>query len=115
MVQDIKKINGQYDKNLKSIVNNIKKDKFSLNEKYNKTKNHLEVSNEYLDNYGAVMSELMTISLTAEDDNSEEWLGIVFSLLWLSFSLKSETDSFNEFNDLWAKNTIELLWWELIN
>ena len=115
IVGKAKEINNKYEGELKNLVKNIRNDKFGLNEKYNKTKDYIAVSSEFLDEYGSIVSKIIELSLAGEDeDNAEESLRLAMSMISLTLNIKTETDAYNQFHEEWAKNTIDLLWWELV-
>ena len=116
IAKKVREINEEYENDLEKVVKNAKNDKFWLKEKYNKTKDYLEYWNTFLDGYCKSLSNLLKIMLTAEEDedNTEEAMRVSLSVISLTLDLKTKTDEYNKYNEWRVKDTIDLLWWELI-
>ena len=114
IVEKAKNVYDEYDNNFYNIVNNSRNDKFWLREKYNKTNEFFEVSKTFIDDYAKSAYDYIE-AIILDDDISEEWLWMLdtsATLLELDYQFK--TNEYNKFLEERAKNTIELLWWELI-
>lgn len=114
LVKETKTKNNRYLDELKKVTKNISDDKFWLKEKYEKTEWFVEVTNNFLDLYSEIMVELMELALTTDEGeiSDEEWMAIVFWLMWSALVYQSEAEQYQSYVEDWAQNTIKILWWE---
>lgn len=116
IVSENKDSNNKFIKDLEKVVNKVgKDDKFWLQEKYIKSKTYIEASNWFLDTYAEMITNLMKVSVTAEEwDENEEAMGQAFALIWIALAYQSSVESYQTYlNERWI-NTIKLLGWELV-
>ena len=114
IIKETKTKNNEYLSELKKVIKNISDDKFSLKEKYEKTEWFVEVTNSFLDLYSEIILNLLEMELTADEEeiDDEEWMAVVFWLMWSALVYQSESENYRSYLEDWAKNTINILWWE---
>lgn len=115
LVNENKDSNNKYIKDLEKVVNKVDKDdKFWLKEKYKKSKTYIEASNWFLDTYAEMITNLMKVSITAEEwDENEEVIGQAFALIWIGLTYQSSVESYQTYLNVWWINAVKLLGWEL--
>ena len=103
--------NNKFIKDLEKVVNKVRKDdKFQLQEKYEKSKTYIESYNWFLDTYAEMITNLMKLSVTAEEwDENEEAMGQAFALIWIALAYQSNLESYQAYLNEWATNAIKLL------
>ena len=114
IIKENKTTNDKYLNELKKVTKDIIEDKFWLKEKYEKTKWFVEITNDFLDIYSEIIFNLMEMSLITDESeiDDEEWMAIVFWLMWSALMYQSETEQYQSYVEDWAQNTIKILWWE---
>ena len=114
LIKETKTINNEYVDNLKKVTRNIDDDKFWLKNKYEKTKEFIDVTNNFLDLYSEIIIKLMEMALTANEEeiDDEEWMAIVFWLMWSALMYQSESEEYQSYVEDWARDTLKLLWGE---
>ena len=112
LVKETKTINNEYINSLKKVTKNINNDKFWLKEKYEKTEEFIDVTNTFLDLYSEIIVKLMEMALTADEEeiDGEEWMTIVFWLMWSALMYQSESEQYQSYVEDWARDTLKLLW-----
>lgn len=115
LVTENKDRNNKFIKDLGKVVNKLgKDDKFWLKEKYEKSKTYIEVSNWFLDTYAEMITNLMKVSMTAEEwDENEEAMGQAFALIWAALAYQANIETYQTYLNTWWINAIKLLGWEL--
>ena len=101
--------NQDYVDNLRKVVKNISNDKFELKDKYDKTKEFIEVTNSFLSLYYEIIYELLDISLNEKEMDDEEQMSIVFGLFWASLTYQSAAGEYQEYVENWARNVAKIL------
>ena len=113
IIDKVIKINDKYIEDLGKILKDLKTDKFWLKWKYEKTKTFLEAWNNYLRNYGKILTSILETQITANgDEDDSEWIAQALWLLWISLTYQSTVQNYQKYVEGWAINTINLLWLE---
>ena len=102
--------NNQYVKDLEKVTKNLGNDKFWLKEKYTKTKWFIASANSFLDLYIEIMFKVLELGVLYWDDVDDgEVMSLYFSLMSATFMFQSEADSYQDYLNTWAKDTVKLL------
>lgn len=111
IIDENKNRNNKLVKNLGKVTRNIDKDKFWLNEKYEKTKAFMEASNAFLDLYSTSLYSLIEVSLSENEnnENSEEWLAQALWIIWAALAYQWTAQEYQTYVEEWAVNTINTL------
>ena len=114
LIKESKSRNNEYIRDLKKVIKNISNDKFWLKDKYEKTEEFIDVTNGFLDLYSEIIINLMEMALITDESeiNGEEWMAVVFGLMWSAIMYQSESEEYQSYVEDWARDTLKLLWSE---
>lgn len=117
LIKETKDRNTEYVNNLEKITETVKNDKFWLKNKYKETKTFIEASNGFLDLYSEIIFKLAELAATSEDGkiDDNEALGAAFTLMWSAIAYQGIAEEYQSYIEEWAKTTLDLLGWELVN
>ena len=115
VLKENEKRNTTFINNLEKIVNKIKNDKFDLKEKFNKTKNFIDMTNSFLNTYYSILYEALDGTLGEKEMDEEDQMNIALELMGWMFSYSTSAQEYQEYIENWAKDTIIALWLESNN